>query len=31
MTYRRVKQPKISDVIMEELETMILEGSLEPG
>ncbi len=31
MTYRRVKQPKISDVIMGELETMILEGSLKPG
>jgi GntR family transcriptional repressor for pyruvate dehydrogenase complex len=31
MVYRRVKQPKISDVIMGELEAMILEGSLEPG
>lgn len=31
MTYKRVKQPKISDVIVAELETMILEGSLEPG
>jgi len=31
MTYRRVKQPKISDVIMQEIETMILEGSLKPG
>ncbi|WP_421866226.1 FCD domain-containing protein [Motiliproteus sp.] len=31
MKYRRVKQPKISDVIMEELESMILEGSLKPG
>ena len=31
MNYRRVKQPKISDVIMEELESMILEGSLKPG
>ena len=31
MNYRRVKQPKISDVIAEELESMILEGSLKPG
>lgn len=31
MNYTRVKQPKISDVIMEEIETMILEGSLKPG
>lgn len=31
MTYRRVKQPKISDVIVEQLETMILEGTLQPG
>tara|TARA_R110002094_G_scaffold1956_2_gene8191 strand:- start:69 stop:830 length:762 start_codon:yes stop_codon:yes gene_type:complete len=31
MTYKRVKQPKISDVIVDELESMILEGSLKPG
>lgn len=31
MAYQRVKQPKISDVIMEQLEAMILEGSLKPG
>ena len=31
MTYQRVKQPKISDVIMSQLEAMILEGSLNPG
>ncbi len=31
MTYKRVKQPKISDVIGDELESMILEGSLKPG
>ena len=31
MTYQRVKQPKISDVIMSQLEAMILESSLKPG
>ena len=31
MTYQLVKQPKISDVILAQLETMILEGSLKPG
>lgn len=31
MQYRRVKQPKISEVIAAELEGMILEGSLKPG
>lgn len=31
MTYQQVKQPKISDVIMDQLESMILEGSLKPG
>ena len=31
MAYQRVKQPKISDVIMAQLEAMILEGSLKPG
>jgi GntR family transcriptional repressor for pyruvate dehydrogenase complex len=29
--YRRVKQPKISDIIMQQLESMILEGTLKPG
>lgn len=31
MVYQRVKQPRISDVIMQQLETMILEGALQPG
>lgn len=31
MAYQRVKQPKISDVIMQQLEAMILEGTLKPG
>ena len=31
MTYQRVKQLRISDVIMAQLEAMILEGSLKPG
>lgn len=31
MAYQQVKQPKISDVIMDQLEAMILEGSLKPG
>ncbi|GAA0702893.1 pyruvate dehydrogenase complex transcriptional repressor PdhR [Marinobacterium maritimum] len=31
MVYKRVKQPRISDVIMQQLETMILEGALKPG
>lgn len=31
MGYQSVKQPKISDVIMGQLETMILEGTLKPG
>ncbi|MFG1488248.1 GntR family transcriptional regulator, partial [Oceanospirillum sp. HFRX-1_2] len=29
--YRRVKQPKISDIIMQQLEGMILEGTFKPG
>jgi len=29
--YKRVKPPKISDVIMAQLEEMIVEGSLKPG
>ncbi len=31
MAYQRVKQPKISDVIVERMEEMILEGTLKPG
>ncbi|RLV58637.1 pyruvate dehydrogenase complex transcriptional repressor PdhR [Parashewanella curva] len=31
MAYSKVSQPKISDVIMGQLEQMILEGSLQPG
>jgi GntR family transcriptional repressor for pyruvate dehydrogenase complex len=31
MAYSKISQPKISDVIMEQLERMILEGSLQPG
>ncbi|PPC77989.1 transcriptional regulator PdhR [Pokkaliibacter plantistimulans] len=31
MAYERVKQPKLSDVIMTQLESMILEGTLKPG
>lgn len=31
MAYQRVKQPKISDVIMQQMEAMILEGTLKPG
>ncbi|MGB0893208.1 MAG: pyruvate dehydrogenase complex transcriptional repressor PdhR [Parashewanella sp.] len=31
MAYSKVSQPKISDVIMAQLEQMILEGSLPPG
>lgn len=31
MAYQRVKQPKISDVIVDRMEEMILEGTLEPG
>ncbi|SKA05625.1 transcriptional regulator, GntR family [Oceanospirillum multiglobuliferum] len=30
-SYNRVKQPKISDIIMQQLESMILEGTLKPG
>ncbi len=30
-TYKKVKQPKISDVILQQLEEMILEGTLMPG
>ncbi|AWB68710.1 pyruvate dehydrogenase complex transcriptional repressor PdhR [Saccharobesus litoralis] len=31
MSFQRVKQPKLADVIQEQLESMILEGSLLPG
>jgi len=31
MTYRKIRQPKLSDAIVTALETMILEGSLRPG
>ncbi|MFQ6372480.1 pyruvate dehydrogenase complex transcriptional repressor PdhR [Shewanella sp. YIC-542] len=31
MAYSKISQPKISDVIMNQLEQMILEGSLQPG
>lgn len=30
-SFGRVKQPKISDIIMQELESMILDGSFKPG
>jgi GntR family transcriptional repressor for pyruvate dehydrogenase complex len=31
VAYQRVKQPKISDVIVQQMEEMILEGTLKPG
>ncbi|EAR55611.1 transcriptional regulator of pyruvate dehydrogenase complex [Photobacterium sp. SKA34] len=31
MTYKRIKQPKLSDAIEQELERLILEGILSPG
>ncbi|WP_095505014.1 pyruvate dehydrogenase complex transcriptional repressor PdhR [Paraferrimonas sedimenticola] len=31
MSYRKIAQPKLSDVIVKQLEQMILEGSLQPG
>ena len=31
MSYSRVKQPKLSDVIVEQMEAMILEGTLKAG
>ncbi|MCG7533255.1 pyruvate dehydrogenase complex transcriptional repressor PdhR [Psychrobium sp. MM17-31] len=31
MTYRKIRQPKLSDAIVQALETMILEGTLRPG
>ncbi|SDW32395.1 FCD domain-containing protein [Marinobacter mobilis] len=31
MTYNRVETPRLSDVIMQRMESMILEGSFKPG
>lgn len=31
MTYKRIRQPKLSDAIEQELERLILEGTLSPG
>lgn len=31
MTYKRIRQPKLSDAIEQELERLILEGILSPG
>ncbi|MGJ8581560.1 MAG: GntR family transcriptional regulator, partial [Psychromonas sp.] len=31
MTYAKIKQPKLADVIESQLESMILEGRLELG
>ncbi|VFS48011.1 Pyruvate dehydrogenase complex repressor [Budvicia aquatica] len=31
MVYSKVRQPKLSDVIEQQLETLILEGTLRPG
>lgn len=31
MVYHKIKQPKLSDAIVDALETMILEGTLRPG
>ncbi|BCL71197.1 transcriptional regulator PdhR [Vibrio nigripulchritudo ATCC 27043] len=31
MAYQRIRQPKLSDVIEQELERLILEGTLSPG
>ncbi|MGL4859266.1 MAG: pyruvate dehydrogenase complex transcriptional repressor PdhR [Enterobacteriaceae bacterium] len=31
MTYNKIRQPKLSDVIEQRLEDLILEGSLQPG
>jgi GntR family transcriptional repressor for pyruvate dehydrogenase complex len=31
MTYQRIRQPKLSDVIEQELERLIVEGTLQPG
>ena len=31
MAYKKIQQPKLSDVILQQLEDMILEGTLAPG
>ncbi|MCE7630346.1 GntR family transcriptional regulator, partial [Vibrio fluvialis] len=31
MAYQRIRQPKLSDVIEQELERLIVEGTLAPG
>ncbi len=31
MAYQRIRQPKLSDVIEQELERLIVEGTLSPG
>ncbi|MER2491974.1 pyruvate dehydrogenase complex transcriptional repressor PdhR [Catenovulum sediminis] len=31
MSYQKIRQPKLADAILQQLETMILEGSLLPG
>ena len=31
MVFDQVQRPRVSDVIMQRLEAMILEGSLKPG
>ncbi len=31
MAYKKIQQPKISEVILQQLEDMILEGTLKPG
>lgn len=31
MAYQRIRQPKLSDVIEQEIERLILEGTLSPG
>lgn len=31
MSYKSVRQPKLSDVIMQRIEEMILDGALSPG
>ncbi|GAA5216678.1 pyruvate dehydrogenase complex transcriptional repressor PdhR [Corallincola platygyrae] len=31
MAFQKIKQPRIADVIVEQLEQMILEGSIKPG
>ena len=31
MTYKRIRQPKLCDAIEQELECLIVEGTLSPG